>query len=236
MPRFSRVAFVSVMVLVASGIWASVLHFPTVASLWQTSYGQALLVKVALLLLAMLLASVNLVRTKPRLEASSARPELGPGAVRDLRRLVGGEVLLVVGGALRGRDPLEPAAAAEGARLDREATTLTSARGPSPPSSHHGDYRLAVRVIPNKAAVPNTFSVSITKGGQPVRGADVTMTFTMLDMEMGQISYRLPELAPGVYGRSEPALVMVGHWGLSFEVRPPGAEPFTVLVVDRASG
>ena len=29
---------------------------------------------------------------------------------------------------------------------------------------------------------------------------------------------------------------MVGHWGLSFDVRPPGAEPFTVLVVDRASG
>ena len=62
------------------------------------------------------------------------------------------------------------------------------------------------------------------------------MTFAMLDMEMGQISYHLPETAPGVYGRSEPALVMVGHWGLTFEVRPPGAEPFTVLVVDRAGG
>ena len=68
-PRFSRVAFVSVLVLIASGIWATVLHLPTVASLWQTSYGQAILVKVALLAAAMLLASVNLVRTKPRLAA-----------------------------------------------------------------------------------------------------------------------------------------------------------------------
>ena len=37
------------MVLIASGVWASVLHLPTLASLWQTSYGVAILVKVALL-------------------------------------------------------------------------------------------------------------------------------------------------------------------------------------------
>ncbi len=183
----------------------------------------------------MLLASVNLVRTKPRLEASSARPELGAGAVRDLRRLVGGEVLLVVGalfvaGILSSLPPPPKALASIG--------SATAHVGPGPVTTvvNHGAYRLAVRVIPNKAAVPNTFSVAITRAGRPVRGADVTMTFTMLDMEMGQISYHLPEIAPGVYGRSEPALVMVGHWGLSFEVRPPGAEPFTVLVVDRASG
>jgi copper transport protein len=234
-PRFSRVAFVSVMVLIASGIWASVLHFPTLGSLWQTSYGKALLVKVSLLLLAMLLASVNLVRTRPRLEASAARPEFGSGAVRDLRRLVGGEVLLVVGavfvaGILTSLPPPPKALASIG--------SVTAHVGPGPVSSvvTHGDYRLTVRVIPNKAAVPNMVSVAITRGGQPVRGADVTMTFTMLDMEMSPVAYHLPETAPGVYGRSEPALVMVGHWGLSFDVRPPGALPFTVLVIDRATG
>jgi copper transport protein len=116
--------------------------------------------------------------------------------------------------------------------------SVTAHVGPGPVTSvvTHGDYRLAVRVIPNKAAVPNMVSVAITRGGQPVRGADVTMTFTMLDMEMSPVAYHLPETAPGVYGRSEPALVMVGHWGLSFDVRPPGAQPFTVLVIDRASG
>jgi hypothetical protein len=29
---------------------------------------------------------------------------------------------------------------------------------------------------------------------------------------------------------------MVGHWGLSFEVAPPGEPPFSVLVVDKATG
>jgi len=33
-----------------------------------------------------------------------------------------------------------------------------------------------------------------------------------------------------------PALVMVGHWGLQFEVQPRGGKPFTVLLVDRANG
>jgi hypothetical protein len=29
---------------------------------------------------------------------------------------------------------------------------------------------------------------------------------------------------------------MVGHWGLTFEVTPPGGRPFDVLLVDRATG
>jgi copper transport protein len=97
-------------------------------------------------------------------------------------------------------------------------------------------YRLQVSVDPNRAAVPNSFAVDISRGGRPVRGADVTATFTMLDMEMGQIAYTLPEQRPGAYARSAPALGMVGHWGLRFAVRPPNGTPFDVLLLDRANG
>jgi copper transport protein len=78
--------------------------------------------------------------------------------------------------------------------------------------------------------------VRITKNGAPVRHADVTMKFTMLDMEMGQQGYELPETAPGVYERSAPALVMVGHWGLTYDIRPPGGSRLNVFLVDTASG
>ena len=94
-PRFSNAAFVSVLVLIGSGVGAAVIHMPTLASMWQTSYGQTLLVKIGLLAAAMLLAAVNLLRTKPRLAASAKRPELGSGAAALLRRLVAGEALLV---------------------------------------------------------------------------------------------------------------------------------------------
>ena len=263
-PRFSNTAFVSVLALVGSGIGASLLHMPTLASLWQTSYGKALILKIALLAAAilhlptfasfwdtsygqtlatkivllaaaMLLAAVNLLRTKPRLEACDTRPELGPGAAALLRRLVAGEVLLVAGAVL---------AAAVLSSLPPPAKALASAGkasahvGPGPVTQvvNENGYRLELHVSPNRAAVPNSFAVRITRGAKPVTGAEVTTTFAMLDMEMGQQAYNLRETSPGLYERSAPALVMVGHWGLSFEVAPRGAQPFTVVVVDRASG
>ena len=62
------------------------------------------------------------------------------------------------------------------------------------------------------------------------------MTFAMLDMEMGSQEYQLAETSPGVYSRVTPALVMVGHWGLSFNVTPRDGQPFTAVVVDHATG
>jgi copper transport protein len=230
-PRFSNTAFVSVMLLIGSGVGASLLHVPTVASLWQTSYGQALLVKVALLFVAMLLAAVNLLRTKPRL----AKPEVAPGAARLLRRLVAGETLLVAAAVF---------AAAVLSSLAPPSKALASVGGaaahvgPGPVSRtvKRNGYTFVFRVSPNKAAVPNSFAVAISRGGKPVTGADVVTTFEMLDMEMGNQAYRLQEETPGVYSHAAPALVMVGHWGLMFNVTPHGHAPFDVLLVDKATG
>jgi copper transport protein len=69
-----------------------------------------------------------------------------------------------------------------------------------------------------------------------VRHADVILAFDMLDMEMPRQEQHLVESAPGVYTASAPALVMVGHWGLSLEIAPPGRTPFSVFVVDHAIG
>jgi copper transport protein len=230
-PRFSNVAFVSVLTLIASGTGASLLHIPTIASLWQTSYGQALLVKIAILLAAMLLASVNLLRTKPGL----GNPARSASSATLLRRLVSGEAILAAGAIL---------AAAVLSSLPPPSKALASIGSAS---AHVGPgrvttsvtkngYTLRVGVDPNKAAVPNSFDVSITKGGKPVRHADVLLSFAMLDMEMQNQEFTLKETSPGVYSRGAPALVMVGHWGLTFQVTPQGGRPFTVLLVDRANG
>ena len=234
-PRFSNVAFVSVLVLIGAGTGSAVQQMPTLASFWQTSYGKSLLVKIALLAAALLLAAVNLVRNVPRFKAFGTRPELGAPAASLLRRLVGGEALLVSGAVL---------AAAVLSSLPPPSKALASLGGAK---AHVGPglvdkvvsengYRLAIRVSPNRAAVPNSFQVAISRGGRPVRNADVTVDFAMLDMEMGQQAYHLSETAPGTYGHAAPALVMVGHWGLSFQIAPPGQKPFTVLLVDKANG
>ena len=234
-PRFSNVAFVSVLVLIGAGIGSAVQQMPTLASFWQTSYGKSLLVKIALLAAALLLAAVNLLRNVPRFKAFGTRPELGAPAASLLRRRVAGEALLVSGAVL---------AAAVLSSLPPPSKALASIGGAK---AHVGPgvvdkvvsengYRLAIRVSPNRAAVPNSFQVAISRGGRPVRKAEVTVDFAMLDMEMGQQAYHLSETAPGTYGHAAPALVMVGHWGLSFQIAPPGQKPFTVLLVDKANG
>jgi len=234
-PRFSNTAFVSVLVLIGSGIGASLVHLPTLSSLWQTSYGQALLVKIGLLAAAMLLAAGNLLRTRPRLLAYRERPELAPAAAALLRRLVAGEVLLVVAAVV---------AAAVLSSLPPPSKALAQVGGasahvgPGPVVAvvNRNGYRIELHVSPNRAAAENTFSLRITKNGQPVTGAEVVIGATMLDMEMGTQSYALKETSPGVYTHAAPALVMVGHWGLAFNVTPKDGAPFSVLLVDRANG
>jgi copper transport protein len=219
--RFSNVALVSVVVLLGAGIGASVIHLPTLAALWQTGYGKAILVKAGLLLAAMLIASVNLVRTRRSLVL--------------LWQLVAAEVVLVTGAivaaAVLSSLPPPPKALAS---LGAPAAHI----GPGPVSStvERNGYRLAIRVTPNKVAMPDDFAVRITRNGTPVRGATVIATFAMLDMEMPTQAFRLDERSPGLYEHSSAALVMVGRWGLTFEVEPQGARPFSVVVVDRANG
>ena len=234
-PRFSRVALASVLLVLASGVWAAILHLPTLHSLWQTSYGKALIVKVAILLGALLLGATNNRFTVPRLAAADREPIPAERASTRLRSLVSLEVVIVVcvifaAGVLSSLAPPSKALASIGSGSVRV--------GPGPVTSvvNRQGYRLEFRVSPNRAAVPNGFSLRITKNGTPVRNADVTTTFTMLDMEMGQQGYKLAETSPGVYERSAPALVMVGHWGLTFDIAAPGGPRLAVQLVDRANG
>lgn len=234
-PRFSNVAFVSVLALIAAGIGNSLFHLPTFASLWETSYGKMVLIKIGVLAVAMLVASGNLLRNAPRLRAAERRPDLVEGAASSLRKLVSVEVVLVVGiifcaALLTSLAPPSSALAQAG------KAKATVGPGAVSRTVEENGYKVELQIAPNRAAVDNAFAIKVTKDGQPVRGARVTTGFSMLDMEMGTQSYNFRETAPGVYSRSSPALVMVGHWGIGFQVEPPGQKPFTVLFVDKAGG
>jgi copper transport protein len=234
-PRFSNVALGSVLVLGAAGIGETINHLPAINALWETGFGQAILVKTGLIAVALALASINLFRSTPRLAAAGDAPDVGEPASVRLRTLVSGEALIVAGvvfaaAVLTSLAPPPPAfslqnSAAASVGPGRVAQTVRRA-----------GYVLQVLVTPNKAAAPDSFALRITKNGQPVRGATVTLLFNHVEMQMPQQEYQLTETQPGVYSRAAPALVMVGRWGLMFQVIPPGAPPFTALIVDQANG
>jgi copper transport protein len=234
-PRFSNVAFVSVTLLLATGTGATILHMPLLAALWETSYGKVILVKIGLLALAMMLGAVNLLRTKPRLVAAREHESLGFPTARLLRRTVRAEAILVTAAILAAAllSSLAPPAAA----LAKEGSALAHV-GPGPVAEtlHKAGYSVQVLVSPNRAVATNAFAIKLTKNGEPVRGASITLEFAMLDMQMANQEYQLTETQPGVYSRPAPALVMVGRWGLSFNVTPKQGQPFTILVVDHANG
>jgi copper transport protein len=234
-PRFSNVALVSVVLLGATGVGEAVVHTPAVNALWKTGYGVAILVKAGLLAAALLIASGNLLRSKPRLVAARARPDLGEPAARLLRRLLSGEVVVVAGvvfaaAVLSSLAPPPPAFALQNSALAQVGP------GRVAQAIRRDGYLLQVLVTPNKAAAPDAFALRITKNGQPVRGANVTLTFNHTEMQMPQQEYQLAETQPGVYSRSAPALVMVGKWALSFQITPSGGRSFTALILDQANG
>ena len=230
-PRFSNTALASVLLLIGSGTGASLLHMPTVASLWQTSYGQALLVKIALLLAAMALASVNLLRTKPGL----GNPETGAGAARLLRGLVAGETLLVTAAVF---------AAAVLSSLAPPSKALASVGGaaahvgPGPVAQNGEAQRLHLQVPREsqqgcRAELVRRHDLAKRQARHGRR-----RRHHVRDARHGDGQPGIPSVGdePGLYTHAAPALVMVGHWGLSFNVAPRGHAPFDVLLVDKANG
>src|ERR1700733_4440118 len=234
-PRFSNVALGSVVILAASGVGEAFDHIPAVNALWETGYGVAILVKAGLLGVAMLIASGNLLRSRPGLIAARRDPARGEPAARLLRRLATAEVIVVAGvvfaaAVLSSLAPPPPAFALQNSAL------ASVGPGQVPATVRHAGYVLQVLVSPNKAAAPDSFALRITRNGQPVRGANVTLLFNHLEMEMPTQEYQLTETQPGVYSRAAPGLVMVGKWGLTFQVPPRQGLPFTALIVDQADG
>ena len=215
--RFSPAAIGSVLLIVASGVGASIIHLPLLSALWQTSYGVAILVKAGLVLAALAVAALHRRGRRP-----------WPVALGIETALVAGTVL-----AAAILSSLPPPAAA----LAEESQSLASV-GPGRVAStlHVRGYTLQVLVAPNTAIKPNSFALRITKDGQPVRGADVRLGFEMLDMQMGNETYQLVESSPGIYTRAAPALIMAGRWALEFQVTPRGGMPFNALVIDHATG
>jgi copper transport protein len=84
--RFSRLATVLVALLVGAGIYLSLLRLPRVADLWESGYGRVLLVKLALVCVALLWGALHHFVARPLLERRPAE-----GLLARLQRSLVGE-------------------------------------------------------------------------------------------------------------------------------------------------
>src|SRR5512132_192347 len=92
---FSPLALASAAVVIVSGVLASWVHLENLSALWQTAYGQALLVKLLLVALTLTIGAYNFRRVQPQLVNEVGSSRLRRSAAIELS--VGFLILLVTG-------------------------------------------------------------------------------------------------------------------------------------------
>jgi copper transport protein len=75
--RFSRIAVLLIGVLLAAGTFVSIQRLPQLDDLWTTSYGKTLLVKIALVCVALAWGGFHHTFVRPRLERGETPPGVG---------------------------------------------------------------------------------------------------------------------------------------------------------------
>jgi copper transport protein len=104
--RFSRVAVVLIALLVGAGVYLSVLRLPQLSDLWTAGYGRVLLVKLALVAVALAWGAVHHFFVRPMLERGHAPGRL----VRSLagESVVGIAILLAASVLVDSNPPPQP--------------------------------------------------------------------------------------------------------------------------------
>jgi putative copper export protein len=77
---FSRLAVGVVAAMVLAGVYIAVVRLPSVSDLWETDYGNVLLLKVAIVAVALAWGGVHHAFVRPRLEAGG-QPRVGASLV-----------------------------------------------------------------------------------------------------------------------------------------------------------
>jgi len=92
---FSPIALASAAVVGVSGVIASWVHLAQLSALWQTAYGQVLLLKLALVAITLMIGAYNFRRVQPRLVNEAGSAHLRRSAALELS--VGFLILLATG-------------------------------------------------------------------------------------------------------------------------------------------
>jgi copper transport protein len=205
-PRFSRLAILSVAVLVVAGTISAYLEVRAWRGLWETSYGQLLLAKLALVTPILALGAWNNRFAVPRLRGELASP-------RERRLFVqraGAELtLMVTVVAVTAVLVAQPPASAAIARS-----------GPVSAATQVGPYELNVVVQPATVGA-NTIDVYLLdRSGQPAKVAAVNVAAFPPSEDIGPLRFTPAQpLAPGHFAVPGAQLPLPGEWRVRVSIR-----------------
>jgi copper transport protein len=221
---FSKVAALSVGLLLATGLYNTGRQVASLDALLTTLYGQALLGKIGLMLGVGLFGLLNASLLHPRLSAPLAKrlgrpPGWTPLPVRRLPLLVVAEgslgllVLLITGLVTASPAPRDP------------TFTIDPQDVPGALSQRVDDLVVTLNAKPNRPG-QNVFTVftASTRRPPPAEIARVILRFTYLDQDIGRESVTLEEVEPGRFLLGGNYLRLAGNWQIDVVVRRIGLE------------
>lgn len=204
-PRFSKLAVVSVAALIVSGSVNGYEQVGAWRGLWDTTYGLILLAKIALVLPLLALGAYNNRYAVPRL----AREIASPAEQRRFLRAAGAELALVL--AIVGVTAVlvtEPPARAS-----------VAPHGPYATSVALGAVEANVVVDPAQAG-PNAIHLYLTdRSGRPVEVDELRLSASLPSKDVGPLHFPTHLLAPGHYAAHGAQLALAGDWQVRIEAR-----------------
>ncbi|MGQ0548255.1 MAG: CopD family protein [Armatimonadota bacterium] len=219
-PRFSNLAFVSVAVLVATGIYATWVNVPGLSAVPTTTYGRTLAIKLVLLVPLLTIAAVNLLSTRPRL-VQAARSGTAGTVTATLHgrffRLIRAESVLA-------SSVLLVAATLALLPTSRQVQALSPFGGPFVLVRKAAVLNTRLQIDPYQVG-ENTFTLTLQDHeGAPVRDARVRFTFTPLSGRLGTASAEAGGQGDGHFVLSGAYIGTRGPWTITVTVRLRGKE------------
>jgi copper transport protein len=194
--RFSRLALPAIVALVAAGAVQAWFHLGSVGAFFDTTYGWALVAKIALLGVVVVLAYGNRRRVARLGDGGS------PRVAAALRRSMRSEVALAV--LVLGAT----------ATLVRAAPPATIASGPVIRELDLGPMRIQMDIEPATVG-PNDYHLYLFErrsGAQVDRVKELTIRLVQSDRGIGPITLRIPRKGPAHYELRNSALGVAGTW------------------------
>ena len=198
--RFSRVALPAIVALVAAGSIQAWFYLGTIGALFSSTYGWALVAKIALLAAIVAIASANRRRAR--------RLTTGDSGHR-LRRSMRAEVALAA------------LALAATATLVRAAPPATLDRGPVVRELNLGPMRLQLDLEPATVG-PNDYHLYLfdrRTGAQINRVEELKVQLIQRDKNIGPITLEIPRKGPAHYELRNTTLGVSGTWQATITAR-----------------
>jgi copper transport protein len=204
-PAFSRTAVVSVAVLIVAGTLSGFLEVRALRGLWETHYGQLLLVKLALVVPLLAVGAINNRLSVPRLRSELASPQ----ERRSFVTRAGVELALMV------------AVVSVTAVLVAEppARASVAPTGPAAVDTTVGPYELNLVADPAVAGLNTIHVYLLNAAGRPADVAAVEVAASLPSRRIGPLRFDAHPLAPGHFAVHGAQLALPGDWQLRVGVR-----------------